>query len=61
MQPMVWAGVIMMTLVAGALLYFGWWTKAGLAAAAGVAIIVLAKLIPATQPISPEPRLTKTG
>ncbi len=46
MQPVMWAGVIMMTLVAGALLYFGWWTKAGLAAAVGLAMIVLANTLP---------------
>jgi hypothetical protein len=46
MQPVMWAGVVMMTLVAGALLYFGWWTKAALAAAVGLTMIVLAQTLP---------------
>jgi hypothetical protein len=46
MQPVMWAGVIMMTLVAGALLYFGWWTKAMLAGAVGLAMVVLAQTLP---------------
>ena len=32
----------MMTAVAGALAYFGWWTKAGVAVPVGLAMIVLA-------------------
>jgi hypothetical protein len=36
----------MLTLVAGALLYFGWWTKAALAAAVGVGMIALAQALP---------------
>ena len=46
MQPVMWAGVLMMTVVAGALLYFGWWTKAVLAAGVGVAMVVLAHTLP---------------
>ena len=46
-QPVMWAGIIMMTVVAGVLAYFGWWTKAGLAVAVGVAMIVLAQTLPA--------------
>jgi len=41
------AGIIMMTAVAGALAYFGWWTKAGVAVAVGLAMIVLAGTLPA--------------
>ena len=37
----------MMTAVAGALAYFGWWTKAGVAVAVGLAMIVLAGTLPA--------------
>ena len=46
MQPVMWAGIVMMTLVAGVLIYFGWWTKAGVAAAVGLAMIVLAQALP---------------
>jgi hypothetical protein len=46
MQPVMWAGIAMMTLVAGALGYFGWWTKAGIAVAVGVGMIVLAETLP---------------
>jgi hypothetical protein len=35
LRPVMWAGVIMMTIVAGALFYFGWWTKGALAARTG--------------------------
>ena len=45
-QPVMWAGIIMMTVVAGVLAYFGWWTKAGVAVAVGVAMIVLASALP---------------
>jgi hypothetical protein len=47
LQPVMWAGIAMMTLVAGLLAYFGWWTKAGLAVAIGVGMIVLAQTLPA--------------
>jgi len=46
MQPVMWAGIGMMSLVAGVLIYFGWWTKAGVAAAVGLAMIVLAHTLP---------------
>jgi hypothetical protein len=46
MQPVMWAGIAMMTLVAGALGYFGWWTKAGIAVAVGVGMVVLAETLP---------------
>jgi hypothetical protein len=46
MRPVLWAGLVMMTLVAGILVYFGWWTKAGLAAAIGLGMIVLAQALP---------------
>ena len=46
MQPVMWAGVVMMTLVAGVLIYFGWWTKAALAVAVGIGMIVLAQTLP---------------
>ncbi len=46
-QPVMWAGILMMTVVAGALAYFGWWTKAGVAVAVGLAMIVLAGTLPA--------------
>ena len=36
----------MMTVVAGVLLYFGWWTKAGVAIAVGLGMIVLAQTLP---------------
>ena len=46
LQPVLWAGILMMTLVAGALAYFGWWTKAGLAVGIGLGMIVLAQTLP---------------
>jgi hypothetical protein len=46
MQPVIWAGIAMITLVAGALIYFGWWTKAALAAGIGLGMIVLAHTLP---------------
>ena len=41
-----WACIVMMTLVAGALAYFGWWTKAAVAVAVGLGMIVLAQTLP---------------
>jgi hypothetical protein len=41
-----WAGIAMMTLIAGVLIYFGWWTKAALAMGVGIAIVVLAQILP---------------
>ena len=41
-----WAGIAMMTVVAGVLVYFGWWTKAALAVGVGVGMIVLAETLP---------------
>ena len=46
LQPVMWAGIAMATLVAGALVYFGWWTKAALAVVIGVAMIALAETLP---------------
>jgi hypothetical protein len=46
MQPVMWAGIAMMTLVAGALAYFGWWTKAVLAVVVGLGMIVIAATLP---------------
>jgi hypothetical protein len=46
MQPVMWAGIAMMTLVAGVLVYFGWWTKAAVAIGVGVAMVVLAQTLP---------------
>ena len=46
MQPVMWAGLVMMTVVAGLLVYFGWWTKAAVAVAVGLGMIVLAQTIP---------------
>ena len=46
MQPVMWAGIAMMTLVAGVLVYFGWWTKAAVAMAVGLAMVVLAQTLP---------------
>src|SRR5206468_2925106 len=43
MQPVMWAGLIMLTIVAGLLAYFGWWTKAALAVGVGLGMIVLAE------------------
>ena len=36
----------MMTLVAGELVYFGWWTKAAVAVAVGIGMVVLAETLP---------------
>jgi hypothetical protein len=46
MQPVMWAGIAMTTIVAGALGYFGWWTKAALAVVVGVGMIVIAATLP---------------
>ena len=46
MQPVMWAGIAMMTLVAGVLVYFGWWTKAAVAVAVGIGMVVLAETLP---------------
>jgi hypothetical protein len=46
LQPVMWAGIAMMTVVAGVLLYFGWWTKAALAIAVGIGMVVLAQGLP---------------
>ena len=46
MEPVMWAGIIMMTVVAGILVYFGWWTKAAVAVAVGVGMIVVAQTLP---------------
>ena len=46
LQPVLWAGIIMMTVVAGVFIYFRWWTKAGLAGAVGAAMIGLAQILP---------------
>jgi hypothetical protein len=46
LHPVMWAGIVMMTLVAGALVYFGWYTKAAVAEAVGIAMIVLAQMLP---------------
>jgi hypothetical protein len=46
LQPVMWAGITMMTLVAGALFYFGWWTKGAVALAVGGGMIVLAQTLP---------------
>jgi hypothetical protein len=51
LQPVMWAGIAMMTVVAGLLAYFGWWTKAGLAVAVGVGMIVLAQTLPGHGPL----------
>ena len=45
-RPVMWAGIVMMTLVAGVLIYFGWWTKAAVAAGVGIGMIVLAQTLP---------------
>ena len=45
-QPVMWAGIAMMTLVAGVLIYFGWWTKAALAVVVGLGMVVLAATLP---------------
>jgi hypothetical protein len=46
LQPVMWAGIAMMTLVAGVLAYFGWWTKAVVAVMVGLGMIVLAATLP---------------
>jgi hypothetical protein len=46
LQPVMWAGIGMMTIVAGALVYFGWWTKAAVAVAVGLGMVVLAETLP---------------
>jgi hypothetical protein len=46
MQPVMWAGIAMMTLVAGVLAYFGWWTKAAVAVVVGLGMIVVAETLP---------------
>ena len=46
MQAVMWAGIAMMTLVAGVLVYFGWWTKAAVAIAVGLGMVVLAQTLP---------------
>ncbi len=46
MRGVMWAGIIMLTLVPGVLLYFGWWTKAAVAACVGISMIVLAQTLP---------------
>jgi hypothetical protein len=45
-RPVMWAGIAMMTLVAGAFVYFGWWTKAALAVGVGLGMIILAQTLP---------------
>lgn len=45
MRPVQWAGVLLI-LGAVALAYFGWWTPAGIASAAGMGMIVLAQVLP---------------
>jgi hypothetical protein len=46
MQPVMWTGIVLMTVVAGLLAYFGWWTKAALALGVGLGMIVLAATLP---------------
>ena len=46
MRGVMWAGIAMMTVVAGVLVYFGWWTKAAVAVAVGIAMIMLAQTLP---------------
>jgi hypothetical protein len=46
MQPVMWAGIVMMTLVAGALVYFGWWTKAAIAVGVGLGMVIVAQTLP---------------
>src|ERR1051326_8649244 len=46
MQPVMWTGVGMMTVVAGVLVYFGWWTKAAVAIMIGLAMVALAGTLP---------------
>src|SRR5262249_52740288 len=45
-RPVMWIGIVMMTVVAGALAYFGWWTKAAVAVVIGLMMIVLAQTLP---------------
>jgi hypothetical protein len=45
-RSVIWAGIVMMTLVAGALAYFGWWTKAAVAVGVGIGMIVLGQTLP---------------
>ncbi|MHB8520713.1 MAG: hypothetical protein ACYDH9_08135 [Limisphaerales bacterium] len=45
LKPVQWVGVLLL-LGAGALAYFGWWTKAAICGGVGVAMIVLAATIP---------------
>ncbi len=45
MRPVQWVGVLLI-LGAVALAYFGWWTPAGIAGAAGAGMIVLAQVLP---------------
>jgi hypothetical protein len=44
-RPVMYFGLAML-LVAGAFAYFGWWTKAGIAAGAGAGAILLAQVLP---------------
>jgi hypothetical protein len=46
MQPVMWTGIAMMTIIAAVLGYFGWWTKAALAVVVGAGMIVLAQTLP---------------
>jgi hypothetical protein len=46
MRPVIGAGILMMTVVAGLFLDFQWWTKAALAMGVGVGVIVLAQALP---------------
>ena len=39
-------GIAMMTVIAGVLVYFGWWTKAAVAVIVGLSMIVLATTLP---------------
>jgi hypothetical protein len=51
LQPVMWAGIVMMTLVTGVLLYCGWWTKAAVALAVGIGMVVLAQALPDHGPV----------
>ncbi|MFO1501624.1 MAG: hypothetical protein U1G07_25130 [Verrucomicrobiota bacterium] len=46
LRPVMWAGIGMMTVVAGLLVYFGWWTKGAAAFGIGLAMVVLAQALP---------------